>query len=84
MDTDGGICKHRYRVNGKEYSYKKICFANRSIPILNFVRDELEDMGFTPKVRENKQVWLYNESEVETYLKKVGSHNPRLKEKFKD
>lgn len=81
MDTDGGIFLHKYNVNGKEYVYKKICFTNRSIPLLIFVKKTLEELGFTPKMISNvvnKQVWLYNTKEVMDYLKKVGTSNPRL------
>lgn len=82
MDTDGGIFNHRYKVNGKKYSYKKLCFGNRSVPILNFVKNELENLGFNPKMRENRHVWLYNEKEVKAYLEKVGTHNQRLRRKL--
>lgn len=81
MDTDGGIFLHRYKVNGKEYAYRKICFTNRSIPLLIFVKETLEELGFTSKMISNvvnKQVWLYNNIEVMDYLKKIGTNNPRL------
>jgi len=81
MDTDGGVFLHRYKVNGKDYLYKKICFSNMSIPLLIFVKETLNQLGFTPKMINNvvnKQVWLYNNKEVRDYLKKVGTSNPRL------
>lgn len=81
MDTDGGVFLHKYRVNGNLYVYKKICFSNRSIPLLNFVYRTLLDLGFVPKMIskvENKKVWLYNKNEVEGYLQIVGTHNSRL------
>lgn len=81
MDTDGGIFIHKYKVNNKEYRYKKISFSNRSIPLLMFVNNALLEFGFTPKLInkvENKKVWLYNESEVGRYLKIVRSNNLRL------
>lgn len=81
MDTDGGVFLHKYKVNGKIYDYKKICFTNRSVPLLVFVNDVLKEIGLTPKLLtkvENKKVWLYNEQEVEEYLKTIGSHNSRL------
>lgn len=81
VDTDGGIFLHKYKVAGKEYIYKKMSFSNRSIPLLVFVRNTLQDLGFTPKVIdkvENKKVWLYNQSEVARYLCVVGTHNARL------
>ncbi|HUS60272.1 MAG TPA: LAGLIDADG family homing endonuclease [Nevskiaceae bacterium] len=81
MDTDGGVFLHRYRVGGKLYTYKKICFSNRSIPLLYFAAKVMGELGLSPKVIdkvENKKVWLYNKDEVEQYLKLVGTHNPRL------
>lgn len=85
IDTDGGIFLHKYKVSGKEYAYKKICFSNRSIPLLMFVADTLKKLGFTPKIIdkvENKKVWLYNEKEVKRYLGIVGTNNPRLLKLF--
>lgn len=78
MDTDGGVFKHKYTVNDRNYIYKKICFSNRSIPLLYFVRDELKNLGLNPKIQDKKQVWVYNKEGVRKYLKFVGSHNPRL------
>lgn len=81
VDTDGGVFIHRYKVNGKEYSYLKLCFVNRSVPLLNFAYRTLEKLKFNPKIIdkvENKRVWLYNQQEVKGYLKKVGTNNPRL------
>ncbi len=81
MDTDGGVFIHKYTVNGKKYRYKKICFSNRSMPLLFFVKETLSQLGFNPKIIdrvENKKVWLYNENEVSRYLNTVGSHNLRL------
>ena len=81
MDTDGGVFTHKYAVNGKQYRYKKICFSNRSMPLLLFVMKTLGELSFNPKIIdkvENKKVWLYNESEVNRYLSTVGSHNLRL------
>jgi transcriptional regulator with XRE-family HTH domain len=81
MDTDGGVFLHKYRVNQKTYIYKKICFTNRSVPLLHFVFTTLKELDLTPKLIdkvENKKVWLYNKNEVEKYLQVVGTHNPRL------
>jgi hypothetical protein len=81
MDTDGGIFKHQYMVNRKKYSYPKLSFANRSVPLLRFVYETLLMYGMTPKLIdkvENKKVWLYNQQEVKQYLSLIGTHNPRL------
>lgn len=81
IDTDGGVFFHKYKVRGKEYIYRKICFSNRSLPLLIFVVETFKKLGFTPKIIdkvENKKVWLYNETEVKHYLDFIHSHNPRL------
>lgn len=81
MDTDGGIFLHRYTVNEKEYVYTKLSFSNRSIPLIDFVYDTLEMVKLRPKRRmkeKSKQVWLYNQREVDKYLETVGTHNLRL------
>ncbi len=81
MDTDGGVFPHKYKVNGKEYSYNKICFTNRSMPLLLFVFNVLKEIGLTPKLLdkvENKKVWLYNAQEVRKYLQLINSNNERL------
>ena len=81
IETDGGIFKHRYVVNEKEYTYTKLCFSNRSVPLLRFVLTALESLGLTPKLIdkvENKKVWLYNQTEVKKYIQEVGIHNPRM------
>lgn len=81
MDTDGGVFLHRYKVRGKTYTYKKISFANRSLPLISFVSKTLKIVGLTPKIfdkMDTKRVWLYNKDEIEEYLNLVGTHNPRL------
>lgn len=86
MDTDGGVFIHKYMINGKKYSYRKICFSNQSVPLLRFVYDSLNELGFTAKMInkvENKKVWLYNTHEVTKYFEVVKSNNQRLnKNKF--
>lgn len=81
IDTDGGIFKHKYMVGGKQYNYLKLCFSNRSLPLIKFVSETLRLASFHPKEELNfatKRVWLYNNDETIGYLKRVGSHNNRL------
>lgn len=75
MDTDGCFAISRYKVNGKQYAYPKIIFSNRSQPILNFVSQGLKQLGFTPVVISNKQVWLCKQNEVRKYLEQIGTSN---------
>lgn len=84
MDTDGGIFRHSYFVNGKRYSYLKLCFSNRSQPLRRFVHMTLSKFGFTPKLASNeKHVWLYSEKETRRYVQVIGTSNYRLLKKFK-
>lgn len=86
VDTDGGIFKHRYTVNGKTYTYTKFAFVNRSIPLLQFAFKTLKNLQFNPKLIDkvaNKRVWLYNKTEVLRYIHQVGTHNPRLLKNLK-
>lgn len=85
VDTDGGVFIHKYQVNGKQYQYLKLCFVNKSIPLLQFVFETLENLKFHPKMMtkvENKRVWLYNQSEVKEYLRIIGTSNSRLQRYF--
>lgn len=77
IDTDGSFIIHKYKVKGKEYSYPKISFTNRSLPLIDFVYTGLMQYGFTPKKSYKYQVWLHNQNEVMRYLKEVGVRNYR-------
>ena len=37
IDTDGSVVIHKYIVNGKQYTYKKINFSSALIPLLKSV-----------------------------------------------
>lgn len=75
IDTDGCFAIHRYKVNGKQYSYPKIAFSNRSVPILGFVHAGLSELGYKPKNDGRYKVWLYNKNEVKRYLGDIGTRN---------
>lgn len=81
MDTDGCMSIHKYKVNGKEYSYKNLIFTNCSIPLAKFVYETLIKVGLRPKmvkILEKRRVWLYNTNEAKRYLYLVRSSNQRL------
>ncbi len=75
IDTDGCFTLHKYKVNGKEYCYPKICFSNRSEPLLGFVYNELKGLGLNPKRTFKYGVWLHNQNEVKRYLQVIGTRN---------
>ena len=82
MDTDGGVFLDKYTVNGKQYCYKKVCFTNKSMPLIDFVYKTLIKFGFHPQTYSDNKVWLYSYKEVDRYLLEIGSSNQRLN-KFK-
>ena len=82
MDTDGGIFKNKYTINGRDYAYQKICFTNKSKPLIKFVFDTLTNNNFHPKQYKGDKVWLCSCKEVQKYLKIVGSSNYRLNKWF--
>lgn len=75
IDTDGCFFQHRYTINKKEYQYYKMCFSNKSEPLLDFVKKGLEKLGFHPKRTYISDVWLHNQNEVKKYLKEIKTHN---------
>ncbi len=84
FDTDGCIYQHKYDVDGKQYSYVKMCFRNYSIPILMSVEKILKNIGFHPALdTKHKSVYLNRPSEVNKYFLSVKTSNPRYYNKYK-
>ena len=77
IDTDGSFVIHKYKVRQKEYSYAKISFTNRSKPLIDFVYQALNKLGFNPKKSYKDQVWLHRQGEVRKYLEEIGVNNYR-------
>ncbi len=77
IDTDGSFILHKYKVRQKEYSYAKISFTNRSKPLIDFVYQALNNLGFNPKKSYKHQVWLHRQAEVMRYLEEIGVRNLR-------
>ena len=77
IDTDGSVYNHRYRVNNKKYSYKKIDFCSLSRPLLVSVFTILKNFGLRPKLLRNKIVQIDNMACVKRYFDIVGSSNPK-------
>lgn len=76
IDTDGSFIIHRYKVKGKEYSYPRLSFSNRSEPLLDFVYKGLKQLGFNSKIKKD-EVCLYRQDEVLRYLEVIGVRNLR-------
>lgn len=77
VDTDGSVFTHRYKVNGKEYFYKKIVFTSRSEPLRQSVFNILKDLGIGIRLDRGYNVCIDSKKDVEKYFQIVGSHNPK-------
>lgn len=82
MDTDGGVFRNTYTINGKSYYYLKICFSNLSQPLRRFAYKVLSSYSLSPSYVGNNQVWVASEKNVYKYMEIIGSSNKRLLRKF--
>lgn len=81
IDTDGSFYCHRYHSNGKNYCYLKLCFANRSRPLLKSVLRILRQFNFDAYMH-GDQVFIYSMSGIKKYFKEIGTHNPKHSDKI--
>ena len=82
VDTDGCIIQHRYKVNGKQYSYKKVAFTTMSSPLRESVFKALKSWNFNPRISQNRDVRLESKRDIKMYFKTIGSHNPKHLKKY--
>ncbi len=82
LDTDGCfyVDKHKYR--DKIYYNCGINFTNRSLPLLNFFRDNLVKFGYHPTQKTKFSIFLRREEEIVKYFEEIGSSNPKHLNKF--
>ena len=84
MDTDGCLVIHTYRVNGKQYRYKKLNFCSASPALVASVVQLLKTFDFNPRLSHNgRNVWIEDQSEVARYLTIIGSNNPKHLERYR-
>ncbi len=86
MDTEGCVFSHRYRVNGKLYSYKKLAFKNSSYPLIKSVYDFLRNIGLChPRITKNfKEVRIESKEDVQKYFQLIDFHNPKNLKRYKN
>lgn len=84
IDTDGCVFTHRYKVNNKFYSYKKLVFTSYSKPLRQSVFNILKNIGLNPRVAQNRDIRLDSIKDMRRYFQVIDSHNPKhLKKYFK-
>jgi len=81
MDTDGSFYSYFHRVNGKVYKNYALDFTNCSMPLLQGVKNILQDLGYAPTAAKYKVI-LYKKRDIGSYISMVGSSNPVRKRKF--
>lgn len=78
IDTDGCLVIHKYKVNGKQYCYKKLNFCSASKSLVISIIQILKTFDFKPRLSHNsRNAWIDNQKEVMRYLKVIGSNNPK-------
>lgn len=77
VDTDGSVFTHRYKVKGKMYQYKKLCFTSLSKPLASSVHKSLNDFGIKARFAAGKEVRIDSSSDMEKYFRLIGSHNAK-------
>ena len=78
VDTDGSVFTHRYKINGKLYSYKKMGFTSRSKKLVNSVFKILDSIDLCPRITKNyEDVRIDSIESMKNYFKLIGTHNPK-------
>lgn len=82
LDTDGCFYVDQHRYNGKLYLNPALNFTNRSVPLLQFFKRNLEKFGFHPTQKTKYSIFLRREDEIIRYFKEIGSSNSKHTTKF--
>lgn len=83
IDTDGSLIIHKYKSSGKYYSYKKIGFTNRSLPLLKSVSIILFDLKIKNRIMKPYDIRIESQMDVKRYFNVVGSNNPKHLKRYK-
>ena len=76
FDTDGCVIRHRYRVGGREYLYKKLGFTSHSQPLrLSYYR-ALNSLGIKARLA-GYDVRVDGQEAVMRFFQIIGSHNQK-------
>lgn len=82
VDTDGCIILHKYKVNGKQYVYKKLSFTTMSTPLRKSVFDTFQKWGLNSRISQNRDVRIDSISDMKSYFQIVGSKNQKHLKKY--
>lgn len=83
MDTDGCLFNECHRINKKKYCYPRLSFTSASKQLRLSVFKILKELGFSPKIRNNRCVQLENQKDIIKYFELIGTNNQHHKVRFK-
>ena len=83
IDTDGSVFTHRYKVNGKWYSYKKLAFTSYSKPLRQSVFNILKENGLNSRLAGEKDVRIESKKDMSRYFRVFGFHNSKHLKRYK-
>lgn len=83
MDTDGCIFNECHNINGKKYCYPRLSLVSVSRKLRGSVFTILKELGFSPKMRNNRSVQLENRDDIKRYFDIIGSSNPKHIKRFR-
>ena len=81
IDTEGCVQFKKYEGKIKKSVYRQLVFTNKNPVLLKFVYDSLLKLGLKPTNTAKKNIYLSNDSAIDTYRSFVGLHNPKLEAK---
>ncbi len=82
VDTDGSFYVDRHTHATTTYFNGGLNFTNRSLPLLSFVKHNLEKIGFHPTQKTPYSIFLRRESEIHRYFEIIGTSNQKHFNKF--
>ena len=82
IDTDGCFYIDKHPHKNKVYYSCGINFTNRSIPLLEFVKNKLQELKFNARKGNKYSICLSKSEEVSRYFKEIGSSNQKHFNKY--
>lgn len=82
VDTDGCIFNECHRINKKKYCYPRMAFISYSRQLCFSVVRILQDLGFSPKIRNGRNVQLESREDIVEYFRLIGSNNAKHRRRF--
>lgn len=81
FDTEGSISFKCYRGKNGISVYKQLNFRNSNMILMGFVKNSLINLGLKPTTTMRRSLYLSNHDSIDTYRKKIGFSNPKLRER---